>query len=61
DGIIGYVLEQELANVALEREVVSVHTRVRVDARDQVFSPPTKPIDPLYDEETAIAVVASHD
>jgi carbamate kinase len=53
EGMIGYVLEQELANVVPDREVVTLLTRVRVDEHDLAFLRPTKPIGPMYDEATA--------
>jgi carbamate kinase len=56
EGMIGYVLEQELANALPGREVVTVLTRVRVDEHDLAFLRPTKPIGPVYDEDTARAL-----
>lgn len=53
EGMIGYVLEQELANVLPDREVVTLLTRVRVDEHDLAFLRPTKPIGPMYDEDKA--------
>jgi carbamate kinase len=53
EGMIGYVLEQEMANVIPDREVVTLLTRVRVDEYDLAFLRPTKPIGPMYDEAKA--------
>lgn len=48
DGMIGYVLAQELRNAMPDREVAMVLTQVVVDQTDPAFSRPTKPIGPVY-------------
>ena len=49
EGMLGYLLEQELANLLPPcRSVVSVLTRVEVGAADTAFSHPSKPIGPMY-------------
>lgn len=49
DGMIGYLLEQELANLLpATRAVTTLITRVEVDADDPAFQHPTKPIGPVY-------------
>ena len=54
DGMIGYLLEQELANrLPLSRMVSTLLTRVEVDPRDPAFQHPTKPIGPVYTEQQA--------
>jgi carbamate kinase len=53
EGMIGYVLEQELQNRLPERPAVTVLTQVVVDAADPAFEHPTKPIGPVYTEEQA--------
>jgi carbamate kinase len=53
EGMIGYVLEQELQNLLPGRTAVTVLTQVVVDADDPAFSAPTKPIGPVYTEEQA--------
>jgi carbamate kinase len=52
-GMIGYMIEQELGNLAGEKQFATLLTQVRVDQRDPAFSHPTKPIGPVYDEPTA--------
>jgi carbamate kinase len=48
EGMIGYLLEQELANLLpLERPLATVLTRVEVDLHDRAFVHPTKPIGPM--------------
>lgn len=49
DGMIGYLLEQELANrLPATREVATLITRVEVDPKDPAFKHPSKPIGPVY-------------
>ena len=52
-GMVGYLLEQALSNLLPERQVVSLITRVEVDALDAAFAHPIKPIGPMYTEEEA--------
>lgn len=52
-GMIGYMIEQELANLASRRLYATLLTQVKVDPLDSAFSNPTKPIGPVYDEATA--------
>jgi carbamate kinase len=51
EGMIGYVLEQELRNRLPGRAAVTILTQVVVDPDDPAFSTPTKPIGPVYTEE----------
>jgi carbamate kinase len=53
EGMIGYVLEQELQNLLPGRTAVTVLTQVVVDPDDPAFGAPTKPIGPVYTEEQA--------
>ena len=53
EGMIGYVLEQELENRLPGRSVVTVLTQVVVDPEDPAFQHPTKPIGQVYTEEQA--------
>ncbi|MGO4558145.1 carbamate kinase [Mesorhizobium sp. 2RAF21] len=52
-GMIGYMIEQELANLASQRLYATLLTQVKLDPRDPAFDRPTKPIGPIYDEATA--------
>ena len=56
EGMIGYLLEQELGNALPGRAVVSLLTQVVVDALDPTFRAPTKPIGPVYTETEARAL-----
>ncbi|HSG12901.1 MAG TPA: carbamate kinase [Gaiellaceae bacterium] len=53
EGMIGYVLEQELRNRLPGRAAVTVLTQIVVDGDDPAFQHPTKPIGPIYTEEQA--------
>jgi len=60
-GMIGYVIVQELHNALGEdRPVVALLTRIEVDANDPGFLSPSKPIGPLYSQPEAIALAATH-
>jgi carbamate kinase len=56
-GVMGYVLQRELANLLRdaghEREVVTVVTQVRVDPADPAFGAPSKPVGRFHDEAGA--------
>ena len=54
EGMIGYMLEQELGNLLpLDRHLATLLTQIRVDPRDPAFGHPTKPIGPVYTREAA--------
>jgi carbamate kinase len=59
-GMIGYMIEQELANLASQGLYATLLTQVKVDPRDPAFSSPTKPIGLIYDEATARRLAAEH-
>ena len=48
EGMIGYLIEQELINVLPGHPVATLLTQVEVDPRDPAFKAPTKPIGPVY-------------
>lgn len=54
EGMIGYLIEQELEN-ALESNsmVATLLTQVEVDPNDPAFKSPTKFIGPIYDDDAA--------
>ena len=54
EGMIGYMLEQELGNeLPFERHLATLLTMIEVDPDDPAFERPTKPIGPLYDAAEA--------
>lgn len=57
EGMIGYLIEQELMNaLPLGAECATLLTRVEVAAHDPAFANPTKPIGPLYTADQAKAL-----
>jgi carbamate kinase len=50
DGMIGYVLEQELINALGECRVATLLTQIEVSSLDPAFQKPTKFIGPGYDD-----------
>ena len=60
DGMIGYLLEQELANLLpTTRVVATLITRVEVHAQDPAFEHPTKPIGAVYTQAEAERLAAA--
>lgn len=55
-GMIGYILAQELRNARPERPVAALLTQTLVDADDPAFQHPTKPIGPVYTPDQARAL-----
>ena len=53
EGMIGYMLEQELAGRLQDREVATLLTLVEVDSADPAFAKPGKPIGAFYDKSEA--------
>ena len=59
EGMIGYVLEQELGNLLpVEVPFATVLTMVEVDPADQAFKDPTKFVGPVYDKAQADQLAA---
>ena len=57
EGMIGYLLEQEIANrLPPGREVATLLTRVEVARDDAAFAAPSKPIGPVYDAQRGAAL-----
>jgi carbamate kinase len=56
-GFIGYIIEQQLKNVLeehdMERDIMTITTRVLVNKDDSAFANPTKPVGPYYTKEEA--------
>ncbi|MEP7174531.1 MAG: carbamate kinase [Aestuariivirga sp.] len=61
EGMIGYLIEQELGNViSNQNEIATLLTQVEVDASDPAFQKPTKPIGPIYGSKEAAALAGKH-
>jgi len=59
EGMIGYVLEQELGNVMpADAPLATMLTMVEVDAHDPAFARPTKFVGPIYTKDAAAAMAA---
>ena len=57
EGLIGYILEQELGNaLPFEKHIATLLTMIEVDRNDPAFANPTKPIGPMYTKEEADAL-----
>ena len=56
-GFIGYILEQQLRNVLmardLDRDIITMITQVLVNKDDEAFQNPTKPVGPYFSKEEA--------
>ncbi len=50
-GMIGYVIAQELRNACPDRAVAALLTQTLIDRSDPAFDHPTKPIGPVYDKQ----------
>lgn len=60
EGMIGYLIEQELENALPEGpRVATLLTQVEVDPNDPAFQRPTKPVGPVYEREEAERVAAA--
>jgi carbamate kinase len=59
EGMIGYVLQQELGNeLPQDKRFATLLTQIEVDPADPAFGNPTKPIGPVYTESEANALEA---
>lgn len=60
EGMIGYLLEQELTNLLPDRALATLLTQVAVDPDDPAFRHPDKPIGPVLAEDQALRLEARH-
>jgi carbamate kinase len=58
EGLIGYLIERELASLLPGRELATLLTQVEVDLADPAFRSPTKPIGPRFDAARAQSLAA---
>jgi carbamate kinase len=62
EGMIGYVIEQELGNLLpFERPFATLLTMIEVDPEDPAFKDPTKFVGPVYDKDAADRLAAEKD
>lgn len=63
-GSIAYLIEQQLQNVLrkhnINKNIISIVTRVIVDKNDAAFNNPTKPVGPYYTKENADKLSAEY-
>ncbi|MFC1660310.1 carbamate kinase [Gemmatimonadota bacterium] len=59
EGMIGYLIEQELSNRLPGRDILTILTRVEVDPADPAFQHPTKPIGPSFEPDEARQIAES--
>lgn len=50
-GFIGYMMQESLKNMLPSKQVATILTMTEVDANDEAFNHPTKPIGSFYSEE----------
>jgi carbamate kinase len=61
EGMIGYMIEQELGNVLPEDvPFATILTQIEIDPADPAFQNPTKPIGPQYTREEADRLAREH-
>jgi carbamate kinase len=61
EGMIGYLIEQELMNALPEgSRCATLLSRVEVDPKDPAFETPSKPIGPVYTEAEAARATKDH-
>ncbi len=58
EGMIGFLIEQELSNQLPDRKIATLLTRVEIDPDDPAWTNPTKPIGPLFSKEDAERLAA---
>ena len=58
EGMIGYLLEQELGNLLPGRRIATLLTRIEVARDDPAFLHPTKSIGPVYERQEAERLAA---
>jgi len=61
EGMIGYLIEQELGNLLPDhRRLATILTQIQVSADDPAFAHPTKFVGPAYDRTTAEALARAN-
>jgi carbamate kinase len=60
EGMVGYLIEQELMNRLPGRRCATLLTQIEVDPEDVAFRHPSKPIGPCYSADEAGTLAAEH-
>src|SRR3954469_19365229 len=59
EGMIGYLIEQELGNVLpAEVPLATILTMIEIDSADPAFADPTKFVGPVYEDDAAAALAS---
>jgi carbamate kinase len=53
EGMIGYMIDQAIANQVQGQDVATLLTQVEVDPNDPAFGKPSKPVGPVYSRTEA--------
>ena len=53
EGMIGYLIEQQLRSILPKHQIVTLLTQIEVNVNDSAFKHPVKPIGPSFDREEA--------
>jgi len=59
-GMIGYMLAQELQNILPKTEVSTLLTRIEIDANDNSMADPSKFVGPVYNKEQAATLAEAN-
>lgn len=60
EGMIGYLIDQELSRTLPDREIVTLVTQTLVDRHDPAFAHPMKPIGPIYSRTETDQLAIAH-
>jgi len=60
-GMIGYLIQQEVGNLLSEKPIVTLLTQIVVNQKDRAFEHPTKPIGPVYHTQEEADKVAQQE
>lgn len=63
-GYIGYIIEQQFRNIliheGIDKNIITLVTQVEVDAEDEAFQRPVKPVGPYFSAEEVRALLAQN-
>lgn len=60
EGMIGYLLAQQLTNELPTQNIAALLTQIEVDPQDPAFKKPTKFIGPIYTQEQSAQITQAH-
>ncbi|GIU72067.1 MAG: carbamate kinase [Candidatus Nitrosocaldaceae archaeon] len=59
-GLLGFMIQSALSNLASSNKIISLISRVRVSSKDPAFKNPTKPIGPFYSKEEMLNILKNN-